>query len=159
LLFDSGCDISILGKGWWIVKDLNKIIYCRGPFLALGCSDDVACCLSNAVSIFEFPGMSIKPILVQLNHDLASDDPQQVETLIGTSQLMPNGVAVDMVPSVYPIRNAPGNGMQGMTMDGVNIPFLMMESNCCLTLPPYSSGTCYNATTGSYFNQAMASVA
>ena len=44
--------------------------------------------------------MSIKPILVQLNQGLASDDPRQVETLIGTSQLMHNGVAVDMVPSV-----------------------------------------------------------
>jgi hypothetical protein len=91
-----GCDISIFGKGWCIVKDLNEIIYCHGLFLASGCSDEVACHLSNAISILEFPGTSIKPILVPLNQVLASDDPQQVETLIGTSQLMHNGVAVDM---------------------------------------------------------------
>jgi hypothetical protein len=81
------------------------------------------CHLSNAISIFEFPGTSIKPVLVQLNHGLASDDPKEVETLIGTSQLMHNGVVVDMVLSVYPRWNAPGKGMQGMTMDSVNIPF------------------------------------
>ena len=62
--------------GCLIVQDLNEIIYCYGPFLALGCSHNAACHLSNAISIFEFPGTSIKPILVQLNcHGLASDDP------------------------------------------------------------------------------------
>jgi hypothetical protein len=38
-LFDSGCDTSVFGKGWLIVKDLNQIIYCLGPFLSSGCSN------------------------------------------------------------------------------------------------------------------------
>jgi hypothetical protein len=42
--------------------------------------------------------------------------------LISTSQLMHNEVVVDMVPLVYPHQNAPGNGTQGMTVVGIDIP-------------------------------------
>ncbi len=77
--FDSGCDISVLGHGWMIVTDLNELIYCKGPF---------------------FP-----PILVQCNCGLVTENPGQFESLISTSQLMHNEVAVNMVPLVYPHRN------------------------------------------------------
>ena len=101
-ILDSGCDVSVFGRGWLVEKDLNEIVYCKGPFLSSDPSDEVACRLVNAVSIFEFPGTSLQPILVQLNRGLASEDPGQFESLVSTSQLMHHGVAVDMVPSVYP---------------------------------------------------------
>jgi hypothetical protein len=51
---------------------------------------------------------------------------------------MHNGVAVDMVLSVYPRWNAPGNGRQGMTVNGVNISFsydgvqLFVQHHLCM---------------------------
>jgi hypothetical protein len=45
-IFDSGCDISILGHGWMIVMDLNELIYCTGPFLASGSEHETAIDLS-----------------------------------------------------------------------------------------------------------------
>jgi hypothetical protein len=73
--------------------------------------------------MFEFPGMSFPLILVQCNHGLVTENPGQFESLISTSQLMHNEVAVDMVPSVYPHWNAPGNVTQGMTVAGIDILF------------------------------------
>jgi hypothetical protein len=42
-IFDSGCDISVLGNGWMTVVDLNEHIYCKGPFLASGSEHETAC--------------------------------------------------------------------------------------------------------------------
>jgi hypothetical protein len=56
------------------------LFFAKGPFLASGANNEVACHLSTAIYVFEFPGTSISPILVQPNHSLASDDLQQVET-------------------------------------------------------------------------------
>jgi hypothetical protein len=42
-IFDSGCDISVLGHGWMIVAHLNELIYCKGPFLATGSDNETAC--------------------------------------------------------------------------------------------------------------------
>jgi hypothetical protein len=63
LRFDLGCDISVFEKGWLIVKDLNEIIYCHGPFLVLSCSDKVACHLSSAVSILSSLGQPLSRFL------------------------------------------------------------------------------------------------
>jgi hypothetical protein len=73
--------------------------------------------------MFDFPGTSFPPILVQCNCGLVTENPGQFESLISTSQLMHNDVAVNMVPSVYLHRNAPGNGTPGMTVAGIDIPF------------------------------------
>ncbi len=103
--FDSGCDISVLGHGWMIVTDLNELIYCKGPFLVTGSDNETACRLVNAMTMFEFTGTSFPPILVQCNCGLVTENPGQFESLISTSQLMHNEVAVNMVPLVYPHRN------------------------------------------------------
>ena len=119
-IIDSGCDFNVLGLGWVVIKDYGELVYCNGAFF-LG-DDDVACRLVSALTVFHFPNSELPPVLVQANHALLNDDPNQVESLLSPCQMMHFGVRIDMVPSHLFGRNG-DPGTQGMTVSNVDIPF------------------------------------
>ncbi len=91
-----------------------------------------ACHLFNAASIFEFPGMPTKPILVQLNWVLLLIIHGRLKhSLVQPSQLMHNGIVVDMVLSVYTRHRMPYEmECKAWLWMVLTFHFLMMESNC-----------------------------
>ncbi len=108
----------------WLLR-MNKIIYCHGPFLASGCSDKV--CMPSLQCCFHFwvPWDAHQANSCSSQLGLAPDNPWQVETLIGTAK---SAHAQWYCGWHGPVclsqtQNALWNGMQGMTVDGVDILF------------------------------------